>query len=112
MNPHLKIFISSTFRDMHPERQKLITNVFIKFKKLAKQRSVEVTEIELRTGVTDATGHIAKVCLEQVDRCADSPILFLGILGDVYGWNEWYEVEEKESLKIFISSIFRDMKEE
>ena len=81
---HLKIFISSTFRDMHPERQKLITDVFIKFKKLAKQRGVEVTEIELRTGVTDATGHIAKVCLEQVDRCADSPIFFLGILGDVY----------------------------
>ena len=82
MNPHLKIFFSSTFRDMHPERQKLITNVFVKFRKLAKQRGVEVTEIELRTGVTDATGHIAKVCLEQVDRCADSPIFFLGILGD------------------------------
>jgi len=99
MIKHLKIFISSTFTDMHPERQKLITNVFIKFKKLAKQRGVEVTEIELRTGVTDATGHIAKVCLEQVDRCVDSPIFFLGILGDVYGWDEWYEVEEKESLK-------------
>ena len=48
---HIKIFISSTFKDMHDERQKLITNVFIKFRKLAKQRGVEVTEIELRTGV-------------------------------------------------------------
>jgi len=96
---NLKIFISSTFTDMHKERQNLITNVFIKFKKLAKQRGVEVTEIELRTGVTDATGHIAKVCLEQVDRCKDSPIFFLGILGSYYGWDEWYEVEEKESLK-------------
>jgi len=76
---HLKIFISSTFKDMHDERQQLITNVFIKFKKLAKQRGVELTEIELRTGVTDATGHIAKVCLEQVDRCVDSPIFFLGM---------------------------------
>ncbi len=84
---------------MHDERQKLITNVFIKFRKLAKQRGVEVTEIELRTGVTNATGHIAKVCLEQVDRCIDSPIFFLGILGSYYGWDKWYEVEEKESLK-------------
>jgi len=99
MQPHLKIFISSTFTDMHKERQKLITNVFVKFKKLAKQRGVEVTEIELRTGVTDAIGHIAKVCLEQVDRCVESPIFFLGILGSYYGWDEWYEVEEKESLK-------------
>ena len=96
---HLKIFISSTFNDMHDERQKLISNVFIKFRKLAKQRGVEVTEIELRTGVTDATGHIAKVCLEQVDRCIDSPIFFLGMLGSSYGWDKWYEVEEKKSLK-------------
>jgi len=96
---HLKIFISSTFKDMQDERQKLITDVFIKFRKLAKQRGIEVTEIELRTGVTDATGHIAKVCLEQVDRCINSPIFFIGILGDYYGWDKWYEAEEKEHLK-------------
>ncbi|HIP13485.1 MAG TPA: tetratricopeptide repeat protein [Arcobacter sp.] len=95
---HLKIFISSTFLDMNQEREELLKKVFVKFKKLAKQRGVEVTEIELRTGVTNATGHVAKVCLELVDKCVDSPIFFIGILGESYGWDGWYALENKQTL--------------
>ena len=37
-NRHLKIFISSTFEDMHNEREVLLKDVFLKLKNFAKQR--------------------------------------------------------------------------
>lgn len=37
-NPQLRIFISSTFRDMQQEREELIKHVFQSFKKVPKSR--------------------------------------------------------------------------
>lgn len=88
---HLKIFISSTFNDMHDEREILLKNTFLELKKIAKSRDVEITEIDLRTGVTKEqaeSGQIVKICLDEIERCADSPIFFLGILANRYGWSE------------------------
>ena len=51
---HLKIFISSTFLGIHKERETLLKKVFVKLKKEAKLRGVEVTEIDLRWGITEA----------------------------------------------------------
>ena len=88
---------------MHDERQKLITNVFIKFRKLAKQRGVEVTEIELRTGVTDATGHIAKVCLEHyIGGAGELSSDFYAMLRRVYLSVKF------EKVKLIVTSIKSD----
>lgn len=92
-NPrHLKIFISSTFEDMQEEREVLLKETFLEFKKLAKERFVEITEIDLRTGISPEqaeNGEIVKVCLDEIKRCSDSPIFFLGILGHRYGSTDW-----------------------
>ncbi len=88
---HLKIFIFSTFEDMYDEREILLKNTFLELKKLAKQRDVEITEIDLRTGITKEqaqSGQIVKICLDEIERCGDSPIFFLGMLGNRYGWSK------------------------
>lgn len=102
MTRHLKIFISSTFNDMEEEREELLKKVFVKLKKEAKQRSVEITEIDLRWGITEEdanSGQTVKICLDEIERCQDSPIFFLGMLGNRYGWNEWIDSIDKSILE-------------
>ena len=99
---HLKVFISSTFQDMQDEREILLKDTFLALKKIAKSRAVEITEIDLRTGITkeqEQNGEIVKICLDEIERCADSPIFFLGMLGNRYGWNEWHKHTNKETLE-------------
>ena len=101
MTKHLKIFISSTFQDMQEEREILLKETFLELKKIAKKRDVEITEIDLRTGITkeqEESGQIVKICLDEIERCADSPIFFLGMLGNRYGWDEWHLHTDKETL--------------
>ncbi len=89
---HLKIFISSTFQDMEEEREILLKKTFLELKKIAKSRAVEITEIDLRTGVAKEqaeSGEVIKICLDEIKRCSNSPIFFLGILGNRYGNVNW-----------------------
>lgn len=89
LNRHLRIFISSTFRDMQQEREELVKYVFPEIKKIAKERFVEITEIDLRWGVTEEqskSGKALQVCLEEINKCRESPVFFIGILGERYGW--------------------------
>jgi GTPase SAR1 family protein len=99
---HLKIFISSTFKDMEDEREILLKETFLELKKIAKERDVEITEIDLRTGITEEqekSGKIVQICLDEIERCSDSPIFFLGMIGSRYGWNGWYESMDKSILE-------------
>ncbi|NTV47776.1 MAG: DUF4062 domain-containing protein, partial [Chlorobiales bacterium] len=82
----IRVFISSTFRDMHEERDYLVTNVFPKLRKLCDSRGVTWGEVDLRWGVTDeaaAEGKVLPVCLEEINRCRP---YFIGLLGERYGW--------------------------
>ncbi len=95
---HLKIFISSTFQDMQEERKVLLKEVFLELKKIARERDVEITEIDLRWGITQKaadSGKTVKICLDEIERCKDSPIFFLGMIGNRYGWNKWYDDIDK-----------------
>jgi hypothetical protein len=99
---HLKIFISSTFQDMHKEREVLLKETFLELKKIAKERSVEITEIDLRTGVTSQqaqSGQVVKICLDEIERCSTSPIFFLGMLGNRYGSVDWIGGVDKNILE-------------
>src|SRR4051794_35686917 len=82
----VRVFLSSTFRDMHAEREELIKRVFPQLRKLCEQRGVSWGEVDLRWGITDeqkAEGRILPACLAEIDRCRP---FFIGILGDRYGW--------------------------
>jgi nephrocystin-3 len=82
----LRVFISSTFLDLHEEREILVKKVFPDFRRLCRQRGVTFTEVDLRWGLTDediALGQVIRTCLEEIDRCRP---YFIGITGDRYGY--------------------------
>lgn len=52
-NRQIRIFISSTFRDMQPERDYLIGKVFPKLKHYCQERDVTPIELDLRWGISE-----------------------------------------------------------
>jgi tetratricopeptide (TPR) repeat protein len=82
----IRVFVSSTFRDMQDEREELVKRVFPFVRRLCEQRGVAFSEVDLRWGVTDeqkAEGAVLPICLAEIDR---SRPFFIGLLGQRYGW--------------------------
>lgn len=82
----VRVFISSTFRDMHAERDHLIKVTFPALRERLLPHRVELYDIDLRWGITEDEAKNAKVislCLEQVEECRP---FFLTFLGHRYGW--------------------------
>ncbi len=82
----IRVFISSTFRDMMRERDLLTREVFPELRRKCAQRFVTFTEVDLRWGITveqSAEGQVLPVCLAEIER---SRPYFLGLLGERYGW--------------------------
>ena len=82
----IRVFISSTFRDMKEERDYLVKFTFPQLRKLCESRGVVWGEVDLRWGVTDeqkAEGKVLPICLEEIRRCRP---YFIGLLGERYGW--------------------------
>jgi nephrocystin-3 len=89
-SPHdtrqIRVFISSTFRDMMEERDVLVKFIFPQLRRLCESRGVTWGEVDLRWGVTDeaaAEGKVLPICLEEINRCRP---YFIGLLGERYGW--------------------------
>ena len=92
----VRVFISSTFRDMHAERDHLVTVVFPELRERVEQLGLEFFDVDLRWGVPakDANGETAnswEYCRQWIDRVEP---FFVCILGQRYGW-----VPEPEQLK-------------
>ncbi len=82
----VRVFVSSTFRDMHAERGELVKRVFPQLRKMCESRGVTWGEVDLRWGIPDerkAEGKVLPICLEEIRRCRP---YFIGILGERYGW--------------------------
>ena len=85
-NRHIRLFISSTFQDMKDERSYLMTQTFPLLRKLAAERNVTLTELDLRWGITEdeaKNGKVVDICLREVE---NSIPFFIGIIGNRYGW--------------------------
>ena len=95
----LRVFLSSTFRDMQYERDYLIKKIFPEIRKACRERLVEFTEVDLRWGVTKEEaeqGKVVRICLEEIDRCRP---YFLSFLGERYGWSPIdSDIEHKHEL--------------
>jgi len=81
----VRVFVSSTFRDMGAERDELVKRVFPQIRKLCDERGVAWGEVDLRWGITDeqvAEGKVLPICLAEIDR---SRPYFIGLLGERYG---------------------------
>ena len=86
LSPDLRVFISSTFRDLNDEREHLIRKVFPEIRSLCRERGVTFTEVDLRWGLTEEQamlGTVIRTCLEEIDKCHP---YFIGMIGDRYGW--------------------------
>jgi tetratricopeptide (TPR) repeat protein len=86
MQRSIRVFISSTFRDMQAERDELTKFIFPRLRKLCEQRGVTWGYVDLRWGITDeqtAEGKVLPICLNTIHRCRP---YFIGILGERYGW--------------------------
>ncbi|KAM7411194.1 hypothetical protein PAMA_021262 [Pampus argenteus] len=78
----VRVFISSTFRDMHAERDILVRSVFPELRRRAAQHCLYLQEVELRWGVTEEESERAtELCLSEVCRSQ----MLVGILGERYG---------------------------
>jgi nephrocystin-3 len=82
----LRVFVSSTFRDMQDERDELVKRVFPALRELCESRGVVWGEVDLRWGITSeqaAEGQVLPICLAEIRDCRP---YFLGLLGERYGW--------------------------
>ena len=82
----VRVFISSTFRDMHAERDHLVTVVFPELRERVEQLGLEFFDVDLRWGVPakDANGETAnswEYCRQWIDRVEP---FFVCILGQRY----------------------------
>ena len=85
------LFVSSTFEDMHAERDQLQQYVLPELEEWLRGRQIHLEAIDLRWGVEttciaeqDAKElTVLKVCLAEIDRSRPFIIVFLG---DRYGW--------------------------
>ena len=65
----IRVFVSSTFRDMQAERNELVKRTFPQLRKLSESRGVTWGEVDLRWGITDeqkAEGKVLPICLEEI----------------------------------------------
>jgi nephrocystin-3 len=85
-NRSIRIFISSTFRDMMEERNVLMTHAWPELRKFCRERQVELVEVDLRWGIAEEQStrkETLKLCLNEIRACRP---YFIGLLGERYGW--------------------------
>ena len=99
------VFISSTFNDMHAERDYLIKEVFPELTEWCEDRKIRLTDIDLRWGVTEEESNNSKTietCLRHVDK---SRPFFLCFLGQRRGWIPDFKDDIPEETKQRYTSI-------
>jgi WD40 repeat protein len=78
----VRVFISSTFKDMQAERDWLVRFVFPKLREDLVRYRIHFVDVDLRWGVTTDQDSLG-VCREVIDECHPR---FICILGGRYGW--------------------------
>lgn len=89
------IFISSTFKDMHLERDIVQMEVLPRLREKFSKYKIAVRTVDLRWGIQsktteeDAEARILSVCMNEIER---SRPFFVGLLGYRYGWIPSYDI--------------------
>lgn len=81
-----RIFISSTFLDMHGERDLITRHVIPELRERCRAKRIHISEVDLRWGITEEEANHERQlesCLSEVDRCRP---FFVGLLGRRYGY--------------------------
>jgi hypothetical protein len=99
-----RVFVSSTFRDLKPERDALQEKVFPQLRGHCAAKGYAFQAVDLRWGIREeaSAGHrTMRICLSEVARCQEvSPRPnFVVLLGDRYGWRPLPEVIDAKEFK-------------
>jgi hypothetical protein len=84
----VRVFVSSTFRDMHAERDHLVTVVFPELRERLEALGLDFFDVDLRWGVPRAGSDGERAnswayCKKWIERTEP---FFLALLGQRYGW--------------------------
>jgi hypothetical protein len=60
-NRRVRVFVSSTFRDMMEERDELMAQTWPELRRFCRERQVELTEVDLRWGITEEQGWLVEL---------------------------------------------------
>lgn len=95
--PTIRLFVSSTFKDLKAERDALQVAVFDRLRRLCQARGVRFQAIDLRWGISREAGldnRTIRICLRELRRCQQDRLKpnFLVLLADRYGWRPLPEV--------------------
>ncbi len=85
-NRRIRVFVSSTFRDMIEERNALMTHTWPELRRFCRERFVDLVEVDLRWGIAEEQStrkETLKLCLDEIRACRP---FFIGLLGERYGW--------------------------
>jgi hypothetical protein len=96
----VRVFISSTFRDMHAERDWLVKRAFPLLRQRLEPQRIHLADIDLRWGITREQAdndQVLGLCLQQIDECRP---FFLGLLGERYGWTQFCTGKSLTELEI------------
>eukprot|EP00727_Mastigamoeba_balamuthi_P008715 m51a1_g4466 hypothetical protein (1454) ;mRNA; f:212409-226250 len=86
LDREVRLFISSPFRDMREERDRIVKLVIPKLRKVCMERDVVLSYVDLRWGVTGAQSEQATMllmCLREVEKSS----AVIGLYGERYGWS-------------------------
>ena len=100
-----RLFISSTFADMHVERDYLREHAFRRISAELMKEGYGFMPIDLRGSVeetySDFEKNVFHMCLRRVDDCRPR---FLGLVGERYGWicydDQVEKGEDAESIRL------------
>ena len=99
------VFISSSFNDMHAERDYLIKEVFPELTEWCEKYKIRLSDIDLRWGVSEETSknkNTIEKCLSHIDK---SRPFFLCFLGQRRGWIPDFE----EDISDYTINTFKDI---
>eukprot|EP00741_Cyanophora_paradoxa_P005832 tig00000113_g5651.t1 len=85
-NRTIRVFLSSTFRDMQEERDHIFKSAVPRLRRLCSSRGLFFVPLDLRWGISDEAvqgGRVALLCLREVDRSK----YFVAFLKGRYGWH-------------------------
>ncbi|XP_022087926.1 telomerase protein component 1-like [Acanthaster planci] len=86
----VRVFVSSTFKDFHAEREILVKEVFPDLRQWCEKRRLHLVECDLRWGVPKDTSseETLRLCLGEIDRCYQDNIMpfFLNLTSERCGW--------------------------
>lgn len=105
----LHLFVSSTFNDMHAERDHLRHVVFPELEERLRARRVHLQVVDLRWGVdtlpldqeAEREREVLRYCLDEVERCR--PFLLV-LMGDRYGY-----IPDREQLPEVVRRLGREV---